>query len=380
MEGFSPTPLNPSLNGVKTQKKIENISTTAEASPVVPNGYNSVEIMGEENFNRLQELGAILAMGENLSEADREEYSDLNKKFINAVETSSRVRVANTEKPEEHITKTRSQDSMEHPIVFEMDDEKFERLQILSRLRKLLGSLSSGDEQEYTILNSEFHTLYNNALRTSANTPPAPVIFESPVEIFNELDTLKWNKGAEKFKQFIKIIQEQSVREKFETIFNPIDLNALKALFLGEKPVVLLETPLDPDNLEIINLLKSFGIEVKGKYVYDKEQVGDVIKKHKEIFEIFGSDDPDTIMGSIGENKSAVGNHLAVGILLGLPTESVKKYEYYENEKRNGIQPTKRQTINVYGIRWIDFDDSLESKIKQARLKSAFELSGILSL
>ena len=52
MEGFLP-------------KKIEaNLAT----SVVVPNGSNSVEIMGEERFNRLQKLGAILASGKVLNQ------------------------------------------------------------------------------------------------------------------------------------------------------------------------------------------------------------------------------------------------------------------------------------------------------------------------
>jgi len=375
MEGFSPKPLNPPLNDIETPKTVEKIGpATTESYLVVPNGYNSVEILGEEKFNRLQELGASLATSKDLSKKERQEYSTLNREFIAAVEMNT------SHNKELETKKVENQDSRENTEMAPADKGKIERLKTLNRNKALLGFLDEDEETERTVLISWYDANVLKELSKIAHTAPKSIEFETPVEIFTENDVSKWKDGTQKFKELKEIIQDKSMRETFEKMFNPVDMNLLKALFLGEKPVVLLETLIDsnnPDNSVIVGLLKSFGIEVVGKYVYDKEQVRDVIAKHENIFEIFGSNDPDEVMGIIGENKLAVSNHLAVGILLGFPIESIKKYS---EEEKEGRKFSKRQGVNVYGVNWVDFDASPDSKIKQARLKSAFELSGILNL
>ena len=363
MKGFSSEPLNRDLPG------------------------GSVDIMGEDKFDRLQELGASLATGKDLSAEDKKEYYDLHNKFIAAVEHPANTANVITEREKNSydsvdVEKIESQDSVEHPAVATIGRRKFERLQTLEVMRKLLGGhLLGDDEKEYSILNSEFHSAFLEYQRNEANTAPSPITFESPVEIYTEDDVLKWKNGAQRFEEFSNDIRDALIQEKFEAVFNPIDTNALKALFLKEKPVVLLGPGFDPTDsyiAPVIKFLKSFGIGTVDKYVYDKEQVQHVLETHKEIFEAFNSTDPDEIMNLIANGNSG-NNHLAIGLLLGFPFKSVESFERREGKQRE-MMMSKPQYVNVYGIHWADFEDSLESRIKQARLKAAFELSGVLGL
>ena len=364
MEGFPLKPLNRDLPG------------------------GSVDIMGEDNFNRMQELGASLATGKDLSAEDREEYYDLHNKFIAAVENPANTANVISERGNNShdsvgVEKTESQDYVEHPAVMAIGREKFERFQALETMKRLLGGhLPGDDEKEHDALNSEYHAAFLEYQRNDANTAPSPIAFETPVEIYTEDDVSRWKDGAQKFKNFSNEIKDASAQEKFEAVFNPIDANALKALFLKEKPAVLLGPGFDPADLYIAPVIKSFesfGIGTVNKYVYDKEQVQNVIDTHKDLFGAFGSNDPDEIMALIADGNTEI-NHLAIGVLLGFPLESVKEFERYSKEKREGTGSSKPRSVNVYGIHWMDFDNSLESKIRQARLKSAFELSGILRL
>ena len=380
MEGFSHKPLNPLLNDTQTVEKISPVTT--ESSPVVPDGYNSVAVMGENKFDRLQELGAILASGKDLSEKEKKEYTDLNKEFISTVEM-------NIEHNKELETKkNKNQNSIENSEMTVMDKERIERLKTLNQAKSLLGLLTEDEETERAVLISWYNASVLKELNKIANTAPKSIEFETPVEIFNEKDVSKWKNGAQKFKEFSKIInmKEKLIQKIDPVFFNPVVINELKALFLGEKPVVLLQQNIDlnnPDHLAMVNLLESFGVEIIGGYIYDKEQVKGVIEKNEEIFKVFNSKDPDEIIRLIAEenklNGLEVKNHLATGVLLGFPLESVKKFKPYSEEEKD-IKYPKKQHVNIYGIQWSDFEDSLESKIRQSRLKSAFELSGILNL
>jgi hypothetical protein len=384
MEGFPPKPPNATVDSVKAEKNIEPRSATTGYFPFAPH-----KIIGEEKYNRLRELEEVLVMSEGLGEKELQEYYALNQEFMTALEISTETSHHMSGGSMDSVgdadyvvqDKTESVGFVKHPVVEAVGAENFNRLRELKRIRELLGGSLFGDEEkEYLTLESEFHDAYLDFQRNYANTAPSSIEFEKPVEIFTEHDVLKWKDGAHEFKKLSEILHDRVLQKKFETIFNPVDVNKLKALFLREKPAVLLEIPIDSNdsvNLAIVDLLKTFGIEVAGKYIYDKEQVRDMIKKHKDIFETLGSDDPDKVMDSISENKLAGEGHLIVGTLLGFPIESIKRFD---KEEREEIKFSKRKNVNVYGISWVDFDDSLESKIKQARLKSAFEASGMLDL
>ncbi|HAO64950.1 TPA: hypothetical protein DCQ44_03150, partial [Candidatus Taylorbacteria bacterium] len=263
--------------------------------------------------------------------------------------------------------------------------EKLERLRYLNRAKELMGNLYSDEEKERATLISEYDDTLREYQLNIANDAPSEIKFESPVEIFTENDVLKWKDGSQRFKELSTAIQNGSMQQKFERVFNPISTSELKALFLKEKPVVLLQSPIDvtnSDNIALINLLKSFGVEIMGNYLYDKIQVRDVMQTHNDIFKDIGSNDPDEVMNILHSLKTqddgVEKKHLAIGVLLGIPVGAAKKFEHFSKEQKKGVEFPKTTRMNVYGIQWADFDDSLESKIRQAKLKSAFELSGIL--
>jgi hypothetical protein len=375
-------PTKKRLNELRTELGIpqQEVSDSPEPSlgDLYNRGFSHIETIGKEKFDRLQELGATMATGKELTDEERKEYSDLNHEFMDAPETFKR-RMTETK------DKIGNENQTEHPIVIVMDKEKIERLQSLNRAKELIGNLSGDEEKERAGLISEYDTAFLEYQRKMANTASSEIKFESPVEIFTENDILKWKDRTQKFKELSKAIQDGSMQAKFETVFNPISTNELKALFLKEKPVVLLQSPIDPNNSEnvaLVNLLKSFGVETNGKYVYDKEQVKGVMEAHADIFKDLGSNDPDEIMNILNvlgtQNGGVEKNHLAIGVLLGIPVESAKKFEHFSEEAKKGIKSQKPRGVNVYGIQWADFDDSVEGKIRQAKLKAAFELSGIL--
>lgn len=382
MEGFSHKPFNRAPEEEKVQQEIEIAPEITESlSSSHSSRISSVEIMGEDKFNRLQELGASLSTSKDLSSEDRREYQDLQKEFITAAKGFDERLYGRSNETKNLIGETRegeNTDFVEHPAVVTVGGEKFNRLRELTEKIK---TLTREETQEYLSLQSESHAAFLKYRHDYANTAPAPITFESPVEIYTENDVLGWKKGAEKFKEFSEGIQDASMREKFEAIFNPIDANALKALFLKEKPAVLLGAGFDPNDsyiAPVIKSLKSFGIGVVGTYIYDKEQVQHVLETHKDIFKTFDSTDPDEVMSLIANGNIGT-NHLAIGLLLGFPFKSVEKFKHGAEEQKEE-SASKPQDVNVYGVQWKDFDDSLESKIRQARLKAAFELSGVLSL
>jgi hypothetical protein len=394
MEGFQHRPLDiVSSEKEKVQKKTETEANIAESPRGVahPNGYTSVEIMGEDKFNRLQELGASLAAelaaGKDVSNEDREEYRNLSNEFRAALDSPNYMFnvIAEREKNSQSSIsagRTENTDVAELPSTIAFEEEKFERLQTLKRMKDLFdGHLRAADEKEYDALTVEWHAAYHEYLRREANTAPSSITFESPVEIYSESDVLKWEGGAHKFKEFSELIQEMSMQERFEAIFNPIDANALKAVFLKEKPAIFLWSPIDsydPNNALIIKLMESFGLRIVGRYIYDKEQVKNVIEHNESIFRAYGSHNPDEVMRILA-NAPVGANHSVMGVLLGFPLESVKKFEKHMDEQASGIKTPEPQFVNVYGIMWLDFNDSMESKMRQARLKAAFELSGVLN-
>lgn len=357
----------------KAEKPETVLPSEAQNKEVVPNGTNSVEMMGEVKFNRLQELGAAMATGKDLSDAERQEYDSLNKEFISAVKKNISQR------------KSESKNSSENPGITSLDKEKIERLKTLNRNKAILGFLDEDEEKERLGLISWRKKMALIYLNEKANTVTNQVEFEEPVEVFNETDVVKWKNGAENFKNFLqKINIKKSSEYDFDSVlFNPISIREIEALFLGERAATLFNQVdlSNPDNLMVFDLLRFFGFEMVGNYMYDKNQVKKVIQKHEDVFSVFRTKDPDEIMKLIvGENKQSVKNHLVTGLLLGFPIESVQEFEKRTREESWGRIPLEgKKSVNVYGITWADFNDSLESKIKQARLKAAFELSGILN-
>jgi len=381
MEGFPRKPFNRPPNEEVVQQKTEIAAEVTESPSNSHPNISSVEIVGENRFNRMQELGASLAAGKELSAEDRAEYYNLHKEFITAAEGFDERLYGSPSETKNLISEMRvgeNTDFVEHPAILAMGKERFNRLRELTEKRK---NLTREETQEYLSLQSESHAAFLKYQHDYANTAPSSITFESPVEVYTENDVLGWESGAKKFKEFSDGIRDASMQEKFEAVFNPIDANALKALFLKEKPAVLLGAGFDPTDsyiAPVIESLKSFGIGVVGTYLYDKEQVQHVLETHKDIFKTFDSTDPDEVMSLIANGNIGT-NHLAIGLLLGFPFKSVEKFKHGAEEQKEG-GASKSQDVNVYGIQWKDFDDSLESKIRQARLKAAFEISGILSL
>ncbi len=285
----------------------------------------------------------------------------------------SSPRIPKNEKLSEEEKPLRVFYTQEHPTVGLIGKEKSERFLSLARVKELVGNLTSEDEKEYQDLVSEIRTAHKKGFEEMAGTADSLAYPEYPVDIFTDDDMSKWQEGAQVFEHMSATLHEAKLKRIFEEIFNPVDTNALKALFLKEKPAILLEKSIDstdPAASALIKLLESFNVRVSGKYMYDAEQVKGVIRMHPDIFSIFESTDADEIMRKIADEKSS-GNHFAVGLLLGFPVESVKNFN---NE------PGERHPVNIYGVQWTDSADSSESKIKQLRLKAAFEKSGILKM
>ena len=403
------------MEGMPAQNKIVqppimNINPEPSLENARPDDRTSAEIMGEDRFNRLQELGL-----KDLSDEERKEYLNLRSEFDAAFEISTRnsrelsdwnahelekirqdldrkfkqQEMGGTENLANDTQKIERWSSIDSEEISIEDKEKIKRLKYLNGLKGVLGSIDEDQEKELTALISWYDAKIFEILDKEANTPPSPTEVESPVEAFTEKDVLKWKEGTEKFKEFYKTlnIKEKSAKKVDSSLTNPLEINMFKTLFLGEKPVLLLDhDDIDlnnPDYSATASLLETFGIGKIGPYVYDKKQVKNVIEKNKDIFESYNSKDPDELMKLIvHENEGgAVKNDLAVGVLLGFPIESAKIFASYKEERNKGIKPPENQRgVNVYGNAWVDFGDSLESKIRQARLKAAFELSGILKI
>ncbi|HTE49190.1 MAG TPA: hypothetical protein VK675_04760 [Candidatus Paceibacterota bacterium] len=262
----------------------------------------------------------------------------------------------------------------EHPALILLGPDKGKRyLELTNKPHNLF---TNEDVREYVMLGSELRAAFRANEQIDANKVPDVITIESPIKVFTETDIEEWKTCAKRFSEFFEVVNAKELREQFEAIFSPSDVNALKAIFLKEKPVMTTDAIPDSYLAPLYGVLKSFGIDAVPNYFYDKEQVKDTIEKHENIFKKFGSTDPEEVMRILSERKVET-NHLIIGILLGFPAESAEKFTPTPHTaKQGGIK-----AINIYGIRWADYgESSLQSKIKQQRLKSAFELSGILNI
>jgi hypothetical protein len=121
MEGLPHKPFNRTSDEKKIQQKTEIAPEVTETlSRLHP---SSVEIIGEDKFNRLQELGASLAVGKNLSSEDRREYQDLQKEFITATKGFDERVYGRSNETKNLISEVREGEKtsfVEHPAVVAM--------------------------------------------------------------------------------------------------------------------------------------------------------------------------------------------------------------------------------------------------------------------
>lgn len=247
---------------------------------------------------------------------------------------------------------------------------------------------------------------------------------------FSEEDRMKWQSGAERFRQF--------VANKSLAGLNKQDSGELRAMFLGEKPACFRNTVCMRYQADLAN----FGLVTIGEYTYDPNQVGMVMQNHASEFANHGLTTPVQAIKALNSADMQHYKHTIRGIILGFPLESVQKHEYQETFKihqladslykllegtpdqeymlktyfseRHGnheliefftaqlnkykaelglgdeeiaeILNELRYLINargvdVYGVDWIDYGErSEESEEKQRRLRTAFEETGIMDM
>lgn len=252
----------------------------------------------------------------------------------------------------------------------EMDDSRLDRLRSLTRGKELIGHLLAQEETELAELLVEFKIAYNKYIDALASTPPTPVSFDASVECYRDEDVAVWKRGTKDYVGFRENLQTSNLLEQFEGVFNSVDKNNLKALSLKEKPLMYLETVISE---ELIPVLHSFGLDTSGSYIFDRSQIEQAYVKNRELFEQNNFFTVDQVIHAL-DNKNATNQNIdsVIGLLFGYPTESVQHYS-------SGFNNEATATVNVYGITWFDFNNSMESKIKQERLRNAFELSGILT-
>jgi len=243
-------------------------------------------------------------------------------------------------------------------------------------------------------------------------------------------DIEKWKEGADAYRKFAsKTGIHDSPVQKYE--------GELQALFLKEKPAIFAFR----GTADMIESLKTFGFKAQGDFIYDVEQVQSVIDSHTEFFTQYGSTDADEVMEKLAKekNSSAV---VCRGIVLGFPVASALGYERIDKYKVSDIayklfevlkdDPEKQdylelnffsgsrqgnkplfdfmsqliqthpfelgvtqeeiptliselrdliysKRISIYGNNWVDYGDNQESEVRQQRLRTAFEQSGILN-
>ncbi len=83
--------------------------------------------------------------------------------------------------------------------------------------------------------------------------------------LYNDNDVVKWQKGVEAYRQFIKAIPPEKQR-----YLQGKNLGELQALFLGEKPALFSATSVAR---QLETELQAFGIESVGAYSYCPEAV-----------------------------------------------------------------------------------------------------------
>jgi hypothetical protein len=210
----------------------------------------------------------------------------------------------------------------------------------------------------------------------------------------------RWKEGAERFSGFYETLTHEQRQELvgFNALSRPIMPGNLQAVFLGEKPATL-----HSHSTVIRERLEATGLSTTDEYVYDPEQVLKIVELHANAFVDFPTQDVHALMKMMTEREKtdlpresrmmtvaeaaplmelmAKMNlqipHEQRGLLLGFPRHAVNMYLEL-HAKRRASKETKG--FRVYDVYWTDMDDTSESEEKARRLKSAFELSGMLSI
>ncbi|MEI7480049.1 MAG: hypothetical protein WCJ59_00275 [bacterium] len=247
---------------------------------------------------------------------------------------------------------------------------------------------NAGEYMEQLELQQELNAITYKVMHEDANHVPEPVQLDSSIKVFTPEDVVMWKTGADKFSDFNnKVFLNDELRRMYLTQIapDPYAVNEFKALFLKEKAAFSPGIPTkDSEEMMILNIkdeavidfLKQYGISVASDYYYDRNRVIEIIKNNPEAFNDFGTNDPDKVMEMVHDNDRGI-NYVARGLLFGYPTGAVNNFTEEITSKE---MKQNRKKAQVYGVTWMDYGDSLESKIKQARLKAAFELSGILKV
>lgn len=124
----------------------------------------------------------------------------------------------------------------------------------------------------------------------------------------------------------------------------------MQAIFLGEKSAIF------GDSFVISNFgdqLKKFGYILDGDWIYDPEQIQQIIDEYHDIL-IDGLKSPKAIIDFLN-NEVKSKHHLIRGLCLGYPFSSVCEFSYRSREKLN-ISDTI--STGAYGINWTDYGQS----------------------
>jgi hypothetical protein len=240
-------------------------------------------------------------------------------------------------------------------------------------------------------------------------------------------DIATWKRGAESFRRFMASLQiEKSTHEDFESI---------QSMFLGERATTFGDTTA----LALAEHLEPFGFQCIGYYVFRSEVVTRIVQEHSQEFSGLPTQ-PEFLMHALhvaGMEKY----HIPRGLLLGYPLSVCKEhvdalnlrinavanellnilgkgnadYDYLvESFFSNREDPDKilrffeekmgmhyqrlgiskqdipallkelqyllnsRGAEGVHGQGWIEYSTSEEGELRKARIRAAFEQSGIL--
>lgn len=242
---------------------------------------------------------------------------------------------------------------------------------------------------------------------------------------------LKWEKGARGYRSYW-----QTTRLTRTTVYSQTDIGAIQAMFLGEKPAafqIKLAT-------ETRSELEKRRFRFIGGYVYKPELVEQVLRDYPDEFQRYGFSSSEGVMNALANSEPKELN-LIRGLVLGFPLSAARDFEYASSLKINDMakrlfelleddsvnqaflarnffdkrsQNTalvpffeeqlirfqqqlnitdveipqlineveyliKGKSVNIHGVYWIEYEESVESIIKQERLRQAFEESGILN-
>lgn len=241
----------------------------------------------------------------------------------------------------------------------------------------------------------------------------------------------KWQARAKNFKDYW-----QTVKNTGQANYPQHEVGSIQAMFLGEKPAVF-ETKLARDSKEI---LAQKGLKFAGDYVYDPELVQEVIEKYADEFQRYGFSSSEEVMNALAAANPRDLSTIR-GLVLGFPESAVRDYAFTESLRIDNVaerlynllqdspidksflelnyfaersgktellpffeQQLKKyqqelnlndseiaQTldelqwiingrgVNIHGVYWVEYRESVDSVALQNRLKQAFEQSGILT-